>query len=194
MHSLSNSPDLFEVFIKGMNEVLPADQMPVLVSPNSPNVLSENAIIQIENLLKGAESQFGINSASGLFFRCGGAAFKHLVRNYGKVAEIDGLDFRLQPQQKRLRDGTHKLLQLLETWQAGEFSFQQSGDLIEITASAHGINVSKAGGQIWLHFIAGLFQEYLYWAGSGKQYPFQIIAQDKPTKEIIIQFWIVPVD
>ncbi|MEI8131260.1 MAG: hypothetical protein WCG34_02425 [Leptolinea sp.] len=194
MHKLSNSPDLLEVFIKGMNEVFLAEQLSVLVPSNLPETHSGKTINPIENLLIAAERQFGIISASGLFFRCGGAAFKHLVRKYGKAAEIDSLEFRLQPQQKRLRNGVVKLIQLLETWQAGKFSIKRSDDLVEITASASGLNVSNAGGQIWLHFIAGLFQEYLYWAGSGKQYPFQIIAQDQPGKEIIIQFRNVPVD
>lgn len=191
MHSLSISPDLLDLFIKGMKEILPADQLTLLVPPI---IKPEKPPTPFEYFLLEAEKQYGIISASGLFFRCGGAAFKYLVRQHGERAEIDSLEFRLQPQQKRLMDGTQKLVRLLETWQAGEFSIQKSDDLVEITVTASGLSVTDSGGRIWLHFVAGLFQEYLYWAGSGKQYPFQIVEQDQPGKEIIIQFRIVPVD
>ena len=191
MNSFSFAPDLLEIFIKGMNEVFPADQQKSFASLE---VDSEKQSISIDILLGEVENQFGQVSASGMFFRCGGAAFKHLVRRYGKQAKIDSLEFRLQPQQKRLMDGTLKIVKLLDKWNAAKFSLQKNDDLEEITATPIGLSGSLTGGRIWLHFIAGLFQEYLYWAGSGKQYPFQIIAPDYSRNEIIIQFRVVPVD
>jgi hypothetical protein len=191
MRSRPIAPDLITIFIKGMDEVFPIKK----ILPESPTAakLTEYSG-SIETLLLETERQFGYKSASGLFFRCGCAAFKYLVRNFGKQIDIDSLTFRLQPQQKRLIDGIQKLVQRLEFWQAGEFDIQKKEDLVEITASAAGIASPEFGERIWLHFVAGLIQEYLYWAGGGKQYPFQIIAIDQPLNGIIIQFRIVPVD
>jgi hypothetical protein len=181
------APDLLELFIKGMNEVFPA------IQPKSA-IPSDGQQVFLETFLLEAEQDFGIISACGLFFRCGGAAFKHLVRQHGKRIGIDSIDFRLQPQQKRLMDGTQKIVHQLESWQAGKFSIQNTDELVEITASSSLATGSESQHRIWLHFVAGLFQEYLSWAGSGKQYPFQVISPEQPGNGIIIQFRIVPVD
>lgn len=180
-------PDLLELFIKGMNEIYPAMQ------PTSDSS-SEKHQDLVGTILLNAERDFGNISACGLFFRCGGAAFKYLVRQHGKRIGIDSLEFRLQPQQKRLMDGIHKIIHLLESWQAGEFSIQKTNDLVEIAASTSLMSGRESLVRIWLHFFAGLFQEYLSWAGNGKQYPFQIISPEIPGEKIIIQFRIVPVD
>jgi hypothetical protein len=191
MRSRPFTPDLITIFIKGMDEVFPINNI-LQVSSTEANL--QESLGLIENLILETEKQFGSKSASGLFFRCGCAAFKHFVRNFGKQIDIDSLAFRLQPQQKRLMDGVQKLVQRLESWQAGEFSILKKEDLVEISAFAAGVTSPEFGERIWLHFVAGLIQEYIYWAGGGKQYPFQIIAIDQPGNGIIIQFRIVPVD
>jgi hypothetical protein len=191
MRSRPIAPDLITIFIKGMDEVFPINKILPEI-PTAAKLTDSSGSLEI--LIFETERQNGYKSASGLFFRCGCAAFKHFVRNFGKLIDIDSLTFRLQPQQKRLIDGVNKLVQRLEYWQAGEFSIQKKEDLVEITANADGVAFPEFGERIWLHFIAGLVQEFLYWAGGGKQYPFQIITIEQPGNGIIIQFRIVPVD
>jgi hypothetical protein len=191
MHNPAISPDLSALFKKGLLEILPLDRLNSEILDDS---LGENSEIQIEKILAWVEKKFGFLSASGLFFRSGSAAFKFLVRQFGKQIEIDSLEFRLQPQRKRLMDGTQKLIHLLESWHAGKFTVKKVDDLVEITVAKQEFNTIKMGSRIWLNFIAGLFQEYLYWAGGGKIYPFQIILPEQTAVEIIIQFRIVPED
>jgi hypothetical protein len=192
MRDLAISSDLLDIFLKGINEILPADELKILGCHDAE--LSDKSTALLVKVVLESEKQYGLLSACGLFFRCGSAAFKFLVRLYGKESQIDSLEFRLQPQQKRLLDGTQKMIGLLVNWQAGEFSMLTMDDLVEITASTKGNRIAEPGGYIWLHFIAGLFQEYLYWAGGGKQYPFQILAKNQPASEMVIQFRTVPVD
>lgn len=187
MTSQIYSFDLLEVFQKGIHEIIPAGQVSSLFGEND---LQPNLVEKAANI---AGNDLGVLAASGLFFQTGSAGFKHLVRKHGKSIGIDSLEFRLQPQRKRLMDGLGKLINLLETWQAAAFSTKRSGDSVEVKVTAIERGNSLTGKRIWLHFIAGLFQEYLYWAGGGKQYPFEI-KQDESGGALVICFQLQPVD
>jgi hypothetical protein len=181
------SPELLELFQKGIREILSPDQWHSFLHSDATQPLGFGEAVL------NAEAALGFQAASGLFLRSGLAAFKYLVRDHGRAIGIDDLDFRLQPQRKRLMDGLGKITGLLETWQAARFSVTKSGDDVEVTirSTAGGKAISRE--QIALHFEAGLFQEYLYWAGGGKQYPFEIkTLADEPAVQI--RFRLLPVD
>jgi hypothetical protein len=178
-------PDLLEVFQKGIHEIIPANQVQVLFGDTQPGSLE----FAVDTAIK----ELGVQAASGLFFQTGSAVFKHLVRSQGSSIGIDSLEFRLQPQRKRLSDGLDKLIKLLESWQAAVFSTKRSGDSVEVMAKTPEGTFSATGKRIWLHFIAGLFQEYLYWAGGGKQYPFEIKSGES-ADSLIICFQLLAVD
>ncbi|HEX7555271.1 MAG TPA: hypothetical protein VF338_01510 [Leptolinea sp.] len=191
MNSQSYSSDLLEIFQKGVREIISKEQLQSIFHLETFEELIE---IPVEKIVKTAEKNLNYQSANGLFFRFGSAAFKHLVRKHGRIIGIDSLEFRLQPQRKRLMDGIGKLILWLESCQAADFSSQQSGDDVTINLTVVENAATNTGGRTWLHFIAGLFQAYLYWAGGGKQYPFQIVSQASDKGEITIQFRLMPVD
>ncbi|HEX7555726.1 MAG TPA: hypothetical protein VF338_03805, partial [Leptolinea sp.] len=153
------SPELLELFQKGIREIFSPDQMQSFLH------CDVMALPSIEKAVLTAEAAIGFQAAGGLFLRSGLAAFKYMVREHGKAIGIDDLDFRLQPQRKRLMDGFVKITDLLDSWQAARFSITKSGDDVEVTIRSYGGSLSISGEQIALHFEAGLFQEYLYWAG-----------------------------
>jgi hypothetical protein len=187
MTDLQYSPKLLELFQKGIGEILSPDQMQSFLHCDATGLPS------VQTAVLAAEEVIGFQAASGLFLRSGLAAFKYLVRNQGKTIGIDDLEYRLQPQRKRLMDGLVKITDLLDSWQAARFSITKSGDDVEVTARSSGGGLSISGEQISLHFEAGLFQEYLYWGGGGKQYPFEIkTLQNEPAVQI--RFRLLPVD
>jgi hypothetical protein len=183
----SYSSDLLEIFLKGIHEILPANSGQVFFGEN------EIQLSSLETAVEMAIKELGVQSASGLFFQAGSAAFKHLVRKNGRAIGIDSLDFRLQPQRKRLTDGLDKLVNLLESWQAAIFSIKRTGDAVEVIVKTNESAFSFSNKYVWLDFIAGLIQEYLYWAGGGKQYPFEI-KSDKSVDALIICFQLLPAD
>lgn len=191
MHKTGISIALVELFIKGVNEIQPNAQIP----PQPFTTINKNLAGQwVDTYIISCETKYGILSSCGMFFRFGGAAFKHLVRSYGVSVGIDDQDFRLLPNRKRLLNGTEKLIHLLESWDAAKFSLTMQEDLVEIEMSDLGQIFSGNGSLIWKHFLAGLFHDFLYWGGGGKQYPFQIFKLDDPGKSLIVQFRILPVD
>lgn len=188
MKSQNLSNELLDLFLQGIQEMYPLESLNL----PQPGLLARDES-QFDEIINRLNSEFGYASARGLFLRSGAAAFKYLVRTQGKAIGIDDLDFRLQPQRVRLMDGLNKMIGLLEKWQAAKFSVLHAGDDVKITMRALVIFSQNTSSIIWLHFLAGLFQEFLYWAGGGKQYPFQISPME-PEDDVIIQFRLLPVD
>ncbi|GAP19997.1 hypothetical protein [Leptolinea tardivitalis] len=181
------SPEVNAIFQKGIREILTGDQPGAFTYGNGVEIET------IQRIAHQAVDTYGFVSACGLFLRSGCAAFKYLVRDYGKAIDIDSLEFRLQPPRKRLMDGIRKVVGLLEHWHTASFSIRQSDDDVEIIMQSNLAVDAQGTNQIWLHFLAGLIQELLYWAGGGKQYPFQILPIDADS-DVIIQFRLLPVD
>jgi hypothetical protein len=187
MTYLTYSPELQDIFRKGIREILPAGQWPTLF----PEVESSDDLFLF--VLKQSGSIFEFDTACGVFLRTGLAGFKFLVRQHGKQIGIDNLEFRLQPPRQRLMDGLGRITSLLRDWQTDEFVTDQNGDDVVITIRSIRVGLSESEACIGQHFYAGLFQEYLYWAGGGKQYPFAV----KPLEgepAVRIQFRLLPVD
>lgn len=181
------SPELQEIFRKGIREILPTTQWPALVPVNTA---PEGFFLFC---IKQSGSEFGPETASGIFLRSGWAGFKFLVRQHGLAIGIDSLEFRLQPPRQRLMDGLNRVTNLLRNWNTDEFTIEQNADDITVTIRSIRNELSAPEARIGQHFQAGLLQEYLYWAGGGKQYPFEV----KPLAEapsVRIQFRLLPVD
>jgi hypothetical protein len=182
-----NSPELQDLFAKGIREILPAAQWPDLFSANNR---PDDFYL---SFLKKAEAAFGPETASGIFLRGGWAGFKFLVRQHGKAIGIDSLEFRLQPPRQRLMDGLNRITALLREWETDDFITEQNGDDVVLTVRSRTGGLTDSESRIGQHFYAGLIQEYLYWAGGGKQYPFEV----RPLAEepaVQIQFRLLPVD
>jgi hypothetical protein len=181
------SPELQDIFRRGIREIMLAGQWPTLF----PEELASDDLFQY--VLKQSGSIFVFETACGLFLRAGWAGFKFLVRQHGKAIGIDSLEFRLQPPRQRLMDGLSRIISLVQEWKTDEFVIDQKGDDIVMTIRSISGGLSEDECRIGQHFYAGLFQEYLYWAGGGKQYPFEV----KPVEEepaVRIQFRLLPVD
>ncbi len=181
------SPDLMIVFRKGLREVIPD------ASGEIPDILNLANTESIELLSNQVEEILGRTSASGLFLRIGSAAFKYIVRYHGEKTGIDSLEFRLQPQKQRMRDCIEKINHLLRNWKAADLRIEEIDDTLNITACAVQGNKSLPGQIVWLHFIAGLYQALLYWAGGGKQYPFHV-KPGEVENSLVICFQLQPVD
>jgi len=183
----TNSPELQDIFRKGIREILPAEQWPTLFPED---VSSDDLFLYV---LKQSGLTFEFETACGLFLRSGLAGFKFLVRQHGKQIGIDNLEFRLQPPRQRLMDGLGRITGLMREWQPDEIITDQKGDDVSMVIRSTRTNLSESEARISQHFYAGLFQEYLYWAGGGKQYPFEV----KPLEgepAVRIQFRLLPVD
>jgi len=181
------SPELQDIFRKGIREIMPAGQWPTLFPEDAA---SDDLFLFV---LSQSGSIFEVDTACGLFLRSGLAGFKFLVRQHGKQIGIDNLEFRLQPPRQRLMDGLGRITGLLREWHTDEFITEQSGDDVSMVIRSTRTNLSESEARISQHFYAGLFQEYLYWAGGGKQYPFSV----KPLEgepAVRIQFRLLPVD
>lgn len=187
MDNNSTPPELLEIFQEGIKEILPVEQFLACFSP--PDVCS----LSMVEAAGRAEKNLGFLSASGLFFRAGTAGFKYLIRKYGKVAGIDNLEFRMQPQRKRLMDGVERITALLLSWKTVGISINQNGDSITLKLSSITGKEGNDVDLIWQNFFAGMMQEFLSWAGAGKQYPFQV-KMDEKSKILIIWFQIQPTD
>jgi hypothetical protein len=183
----TTSPELQDIFRKGIREILPVDQWPTLFPEDAA---SEDLFLFV---LKQSGSIFEFETACGIFLRSGLAGFKFLVRQDGKRIGIDNLEFRLQPPRQRLMDGLGRVTGLLREWKTDEFITDQSGGDVVITIRSIRDDISESECRIGQHFLAGLFQEYLYWAGGGKQYPFEIKPLDGQPA-VRIQFRLLPVD
>jgi hypothetical protein len=187
MGETSFFPDLQEIFRMGVQEILPVSEWPEVFDVDEP---SEDRFLSISQK---CELMFGAETSNGIFLRSGWAGFKFFIRFHGKTAGIDNLEFRLQPPRQRLMDGLYRVTKLLQSWNTDVFHIDQTGDDVTLTISSIRKNVTPVQARIGQHFFAGLYQEYLYWAGGGKQYPFEV----KPLGEepaVRVRFRLLPVE
>jgi len=125
---------------------------------------------QAQSWLSAVRQQYGVQGGRGLAVRAGRAGFQYFLREYGAKTGLTDIDFRTLPVKQRLLAGMQRLVDAFNLWSNGNIQINESGGQwicsFDQTMPNPDQNLCCAAG----HFLAGLLQEYLYWASGGRHY------------------------
>jgi predicted hydrocarbon binding protein len=129
--------------------------------------LSFSSIALIENAF---DELFGARGGRGVMLRSGRATFKYFLRECGQSLGFNLLEYRLLSSNQRLRTGLEKLAQYFSKYLESSIKFKQDDTSwyweVADCRECAGRNAATSLCQ----FTIGFLQDFLAWAGNGKNY------------------------
>ena len=120
--------------------------------------------------LDALKEKYGETGMRGLAMRAGRASFSYFLREYGPETGLSGMAFRLLPARVRLRAGMDKMAQALNQNCTGQVQINEHEGSWVCQFEGKDLADAPAALNTAHYFMAGLLQEYLYWASGGKVY------------------------
>lgn len=125
---------------------------------------------QLAASMDALDATFGKNGGLGLVLRAGRASFSYFLREFGAETRLNEVEFRLLPTRVRLRTGMERLAGVISGACSLRVGVMENDGQWVCHVSGLDANAARRTGCVICHFIAGLLQEYLYWASGGKTY------------------------
>jgi hypothetical protein len=167
---------LGEVFLDGVEDVMGLQAMQAVFDqaglPHVPAPLFYRN--DLGRVLSAVVKVYGLQAGYGLALCTGRACFKYGIMAFGAELGLDELKFRLKPPAVRINDGLDLLARIFH---------QSYGTVIRIDQDLHRYywvmerGVVFSGESVCLtigHLVTGVLQEFLYWAGGGKNYVIEV--------------------
>ncbi|MHC1740455.1 MAG: 4-vinyl reductase [Anaerolineaceae bacterium] len=123
---------------------------------------------QINPLQEKMSEFYGAAGARGISICSGRAAFKHLLEQQGQLIGFDNESFRFLPGRLKLKKGLTLLANWFEKTYHETTQLEDQGDfwLLKISTLPDNLGDQNCGNLC--DFTAGVFQEFMTWAGGGR--------------------------
>jgi predicted hydrocarbon binding protein len=117
------------------------------------------------------EEIYGVRGGRGLALRVGRTTFEDVLKDYGSLAGVENLDFRLLPMQKKIRFGLNAMAQIFSEKSDQITTLEEKDD--------HFLYQVKRCPVCWgrtsvdhaiCYYLVGLLKEGLYWVSGGKEF------------------------
>jgi len=170
--SISLSAGAFNYFLLGLEETLGPADVDLLVK--DLNLASSSLTIIANGLIPPVAQRmtecYGITGARGLILCSGRAAFKHLLKQESDSLGFNTTQFRFLPTRSKLKMGLEQLAAWMQRASGETIQIRSNENhwFFEIKGRDDGKKQSMS--ESLCDFTAGLLQEFLAWAGSGKFY------------------------
>lgn len=128
------------------------------------------SIDQLAASMDALDTAYGKNGGRGLVLRAGRASFSYFLREFGPETRLNDVEFRLLPTRVRLRTGMERLARVVSDSSSLRVSVMDEAGQWVCRVSGLDVNAAQRTGCVICHFLAGMLQEYLYWASGGKTY------------------------
>jgi hypothetical protein len=169
------SPD-FEFLKNGLVEILGQQGFDSLVTSKG----KDSETLLLGDLNEGLIKQFGALPAKGFALRAGRSAFYYWMRQYAVNYGWREPEFRYRPTRAKIKQGLHDLGNWFDINANLKITFQDTEKYwnLSIVTPFHTSAIETED------FLAGIFQEFMVWAGSGRFYQVKttikpnILAQD----------------
>jgi len=119
--------------------------------------------LQVGPFFQALAEIYGEAGSRGLALRIGRAAFQYRLKKYCDQAGFRAMEFRLLPAPRRLESGLRSLAQIVERECGGKIQVSDEGAYWQW-------RVTRKATTQDCFLIAGLLQEFTYWAGGGRVY------------------------
>ncbi|MGD8750772.1 MAG: 4-vinyl reductase [Anaerolineales bacterium] len=156
----------------GLNAILNLANLPHLIENRPPDNLEKGFdFVEISAVNQGLEEMYGPRGGRGLALRAGRATFSDALRNFGALAGVGDLAFKVLPQHTKLRIGIPAMAKIF-TQMSDQISTVEEMDH-EFIYTIHRCPVcwGRSGLDKPVCFIAtGLLQESLKWVSGGSEF------------------------
>ena len=176
----------------GLNAILNLAHLPHLIDNFPPDNLERGFNFADYSAFNTAlEEMYGPRGGRGLAQRAGRATFNDALRNFGALAGVGDLAFKVLPLQAKLRIGMPAMAKIFSTISDQHSTVSERHD--EFVYTIHRCPVCWGRKNVDKHvcYIAtGLLQESLKWVSGGNEFRVNeshCIAMGDPTCEFVIQ-------
>ena len=186
--------DAFEKVMgkNGLKAILNLARLPHLIDNYPPGNLEKNFDFSEYSMLNIAlEEMYGPRGGRGLALRAGRALFADALRNFGALAGVGDLGFRVLPLPAKLRIGLPAMGQIFSRISDQHTTVKEEANEIIYTIHRCPVCWGRSGEDKAVCFIAvGLLQESLKWVSGGQNFRVNeslCIAKGDEVCEFVIQ-------
>jgi predicted hydrocarbon binding protein len=176
----------------GVNAILNLAHLPQLIDHYPPDNLDKGFnFADFSALNQALEEMYGPRGGRGLALRAGRAAFDNALRNFGALAGVGDLAFKVLPLQTKLRIGIPAMAKIFS--QISDQYSTVAEHETEFIYTIHRCPVcwGRNGSDKPVCFVAvGLLQEGLKWVSGGNEFRVnesRCVAMGDPVCDIVIQ-------
>jgi predicted hydrocarbon binding protein len=176
----------------GVNAILNLAHLPHLIDHYPPDNLDKGFnFADFSALNQALEEMYGPRGGRGLALRAGRAAFDDALRNFGALAGVGDLAFKVLPLQTKLRIGVPAMAKIFS--QISDQYSTVAEHETEFIYTIHRCPVcwGRNGSDKPVCFVAvGLLQEGLKWVSGGNEFRVnesRCVAMGDPVCDIVIQ-------
>jgi predicted hydrocarbon binding protein len=176
----------------GLNAILNLAHLPHLIDNNPPDNLEKNFNFAEYSMLNYAlEEMYGPRGGRGLALRAGRALFEDALRNFGALAGVGDLAFRVLPLPAKLRIGLPAMAKIFSQISDQHTTVKEEANEIIYTIHRCPVCWGRTGVDKPVCFIAtGMLQESLKWVSGGLEFRVnesKCIAMGEEVCEFVIQ-------
>jgi len=156
----------------GLNAILNLAHLPELID-NYPadNLNREFNFADFSALNLALEEMYGPRGGRGLALRAGRAAFADALRNFGALAGVGDLAFKVLPLHAKLRIGIPAMAKIFSQISDQYSTVREENDVFVYTIHRCPVCWGRSGSDKPVCFIAtGLLQEGLKWVSGGNEF------------------------
>ncbi|NMB68922.1 MAG: 4-vinyl reductase [Chloroflexi bacterium] len=174
----------------GVNAILNLANLPNLMENLPPDNLEKAFDFADVSAITGAlEEMYGPRGGRGLALRAGRATFSDALRNFGALAGVGDLAFKVLPLHAKLRIGLPAMAKIFSQISDQYSTVEEKDDHLVYTIHrcpvCHGRHTDKPD----CYIATGLLQESLKWVSGGSEFRVnesKCIAMGDPTCEFIV--------
>ncbi len=176
----------------GLNAILNLAHLPHLIDNNPPDNLEKSFNFSEYSMLNYAlEEMYGPRGGRGLALRAGRALFEDALRNFGALAGVGDLAFRVLPLPAKLRIGLPAMAKIFSQISDQHTTVKEEANEIVYTIHRCPVCWGRTGVDKPVCFIAtGMLQESLKWVSGGLEFRVnesKCIAMGDDVCEFVIQ-------
>lgn len=156
----------------GLSAILNLAHLPVLIDNHPPdNLAREFDFSEVSAINQALEEMYGPRGGRGLALRAGRATFADVLRNFGALAGVGDLAFRVLPLQTKLRIGISAMARIFSQVSDQESTVHEIETDYVYTIHRCPVCWGRSGLDKPVCYIAvGLLQEGLKWVSGGNEF------------------------
>ena len=174
----------------GVNAILNLANLPNLMENLPPDNLEKAFDFADLSAIMGAlEEMYGPRGGRGLALRAGRATFSDALRNFGALAGVGDLAFKVLPLQAKLRIGLPAMAKIFSQISDQLSTVEEKDDHLVYTIHRCPVCYGRHSDKPDCYIAAGLLQESLKWVSGGSEFRVnesKCIAMGDPTCEFIV--------
>jgi predicted hydrocarbon binding protein len=174
----------------GINAILNLANQPQLIDNYPPDNLERQFDFADFSSIQGSmEEMYGPRGGRGLALRVGRATFNDVLRNFGALAGVGDLAFKVLPMQAKLRIGLSAMAKIFSSISDQLSTIEDKGDHFLYTIHRCPVCYGRHSDKPDCYIATGLLIEGVKWVSGGGEFKVietKCIAMGDPTCDFII--------